>query len=308
MSRRATPVSPRTTLFARLARLAQGAAVSTVGATAAAAAVLVVGCASSDTHPPMAGGCEPDAPCTLQPPPVGSGPETGTSDTGAGDGNANDGGLEIAVSGEIRRPTAYSVAPSKGTVATTNVDIQALRADGSTIVATPLAGVFTLPTVGRATDGAWLRLRSSSVVKTLMWVDTSGGDVLGAEVPLFDDALPQVTSTTVGLPVAVAGTATVVLHVLDATGAPIAGVSTSRANYLDSTIGYFGPYFDDGFDGITHGASTTGGKGTLVYLAVDPTITALGFNVPLVVPSLGTRSVSFPVKADAVSYREFVAK
>lgn len=256
----------------------------------------------------MAGGCQPDAPCTLVPPPTGSGPETGTHDASAGETDASDGGLEITVSGEIRRTADFPVAPLKGTLVTSNADVQATRADGTTITAAPISGTFTLPTVARSVDGAWLRVRASSVVKTLAWVDTSQSLIVGAQLPIFDDSLPQVTATRVGLPVAVAGRATIVLRVVDATGAPIANVGTSRSNYLDSTIGYFGPYFDDGVDAVTHTSTTTGTKGTIVFLAVDPAVVAVGFDVPLVIPTVGTRTVAFHVVADAVSYRVFTAQ
>jgi hypothetical protein len=271
-------------------------------------ALFVGGCASKTDHPALAGGCVPDIPCTLPPPVTGSGPETGTTDASPSETDASDGGLELAVSGEIRRPSGFPVALLKGTPVTTGADVQATRADGTTITAAPISGTFTLPTVARSADGAWLRVRANGVIKTLAWIDTSQSLIMGAELPLFDDALPQVTATSVGLPVAVGGRATIVLRVVDATGAPIAGVTSARSNYLDSTVGYFGPYFDDGVDAVTHTSTSTGTKGTLVFLAVDPAVVALGFDVPLVIPTLGARTVSFRVTADAVSYRELTAE
>jgi hypothetical protein len=286
----------------------QVAAIASIAPVALAAVVFAGGCASKADHPALAGGCQPDAPCTLPPPPTGAGPDTGTHDTSASDTEAGDGGIELAVSGEIRRPADFPVAPLKGTLVTTNADVQATRADGTTITAAPISGTFTLPTVARSVDGAWLRVRANSVIKTLAWVDTSQSIVVGAELPIFDDVLPQVTATRVGLPVAVGGRATIVLRIVDATGAPVAGVTSARSNYLDSTVGYFGPYFDDGVDAVTATSTSTGTKGTLVFLAVDPAVVALGFDVPLVIPAIGARAVSFHVTADAVSYRVFVAQ
>lgn len=306
MRLRVEPASPRTKRWVGASTFAKRSALTAV----VSAAALSAGCASKTDHPAMGGGCVPDAPCTLQPPPVGAGPETGAGDATAGDAaaDASDGGLEVAVSGEIRRPVGFPVAPAKGTLVTTNVDVQATRADGTTITAAPISGTFTLPTVARSVDGAWLRVRNVGVIKTMAWVDTSQGTIVGAQLPIFDDALPQTAATQFGLPVAVAGRATIVLRIVDATGAPIAKVGTSRSNYLDSTVGYFGPYFDDGVDGVTSSSAATGAKGTIVFLAVDPAVVALGFDVPLEIPALGTRTVSFRVTADAVSYRVFTAR
>lgn len=304
MSLRVEPASPRRRAWGWVST----AMLAALAPFAVPAVLFTGGCASKTDHPAVAGGCQPDAPCTLQPPPTGTGPETGTTDAAAGETDASDGGVEIAISGEIRRPAGFPIAPLTGTLVTTNVDVQATRADGTTISAAPISGTFTLPTVARSVDGAWLRVRSIGVIKTMAWVDTSQGTIVGAQLPLFDDALPQTAATQFGLPVAVAGRATIVLRIVDATGAPIAKVGTSRANYLDTTVGYFGPYFDDGVDAVTNSSAATGTKGTIVFLAVDPAVVALGFDVPLVIPTVGTRTVSFRVTADAVSYRVFTAQ
>jgi hypothetical protein len=203
----------------------------------------------------------------------------------------------------VRQLTSWGLAPAKGPLVASGASVAATRADGTTVSVDATAGVFALPAVARGSDGAWLRVSRNGTIRTLAWLDTSRGDATGVELPLFDEALPQSTATAVSVPALVAGKGTLVLRVVDATGTPIAGVTTTRVNYLSPGLGFFGPYYDDNADGVTSVNAGTGTKGTLIYLAVDPAVASLGFDVPISIPKSGNATLSFRAAADAVSYR-----
>ncbi len=265
-----------------------------------------VACSQHFDHaPPASTACVPGEPCTIGGGGTSVGAETGIGDSAAVSDGFSDGGLEIAVTGEVRSLLSFTAAPSTGALTSTAITVVGQRADGSFLSAAPAGGVFTLLAVGRSTDGAWLGVQTSGVDDTLAWIDTSGGDLTGVDLPLYDPALAASTAVQMGVVSAVVSPATVVLHLVDATGKPVAGVATMTVNYVDQTRGFSGPYFDNG-DTLTSAAKTTGQLGTIVYFGVDPTVMASGFTVSLLPPTGTATSVAFAVKADVVSYRAYV--
>lgn len=260
-------------------------------------------CSSSATHPPGATNCAPGIDCTIQPIPTSTVPETGAPDAATDADATTDGPIELAVTGEVRQPSSWGQAVDKGTLVANGYSVAGTRADGSTTTVTVSGGAFTLPALQTTPSGNWVSVLRGTTLRTLAWVDTQAGAVSGLEIPVFDDALPLTTASAVSLPVVTTGTASLVVRVVAANGAPVAGVTTTLANYLNGGLGYFGPYYDDGADGVTALTSATGAKGTLVFLGVDPSKAGLGLNVALSIPGVGTQTVSLPAKADAVSFR-----
>ena len=270
------------------------------------AGALAFACSQHFDHaPPASTACVPGQPCTIGTGGTSVGAETGVGDAGSFADGFGDGGLEITAAGLVRSLQSFTADPSTGALTSTAVTVVGQRADGSFLSATPAGGAFTLAAVGRSTDGAWLHVQTAGVDDTLAWIDTSGGDLIGLELPLYDPALAVSTAVQMGAVSPVVSPATIVLHVVDATGRPVAGVTTTTVNYVDQTRGFSGPYFDNG-DALTSAATATSQRGTLVYFGVDPTLMASGFTVSLHLPTGSAASVAFAVKADVISYRAYV--
>lgn len=277
-------------------------------ASLGALAGVPVGCSSSTTHPDMAANCTPNIDCGIQPIPTSTVPDSGTSD-GAVEADAQtDAPLEIAVTGEVRSASSWGQVVTKGALVSTGYTVTGSRADGSTSTATVTSGAFSLAALQTTANGNWLRVLQGTTLRTLAWVDTSAGDLTGVELPVFDESLPLVTASAVSLPVVATGRASLAIRIVDATGAPVKGVTAKTANYLNQSLGFFGPYYDDGGDGVTQLASATSTKGTIVYLGVDAVAYAAGLSVSLTIPVVGNESVTLPAKADAVTFRVVVAK
>jgi hypothetical protein len=255
----------------------------------------VVGCSDEPVRAAAANGCT--NPGCANTTPVG-----GASDGGVGDATASDVGTDAlaadagaTVTGIVRPLSKFTVDPTTSADVARTVTVSAPRlGGGNTPAASPgLDGSFTLTDVAATVGGpTWLQVSASGAVAALDAVALPQSGVF--QIPLFDAALPQSAWLALGIASAYPpAAATVVVHVFDAKGARLAGVTA--APFGDAK----GPFYDDGAD-VSAATRTTGARGTLVFLG--QTATTTGFNVTLVRGAKTYATVPVPLAPSAVSY------
>lgn len=262
----------------------------------ASALFAATACSSKSDHPANLGSCGADADCT------GGGPITGGGGGGGGDGGTSDTSTsdagQIAIgTGHVNAVAAYTQSPSTGTpTSSTTMSVRGLRA-GTFSSAPVVAGSFTLGGLDDTAPVNWLYL--DEVVGTTTTTRTIYGFVVAAaggsydvDIPVFADTLPTNIASSVGfLPETgtLAGSATVVVQVLDASGTPTKGVTADLVP---------GRFYDDGADGFVADGAATGARGTILWLGVGPTS---GFTI--VFTNGASRITIVPhLKADAVTF------
>ncbi len=246
------------------------------------------------------------------PPPEGDGgggPIGGGGAGGGGDaakdsvadadvGDGSDG--PATIEGTARASSGLASTLSAG-LALSSVTARALKRGGGTVEATTgLAGTFSLTNVDAALSPAWVSLTASGRPKVLAGIAVSPALTTTVEVPVFAADAVATATALVGLPPGdtTKALATVVLRVVDGTGAPLAGAKAGAVG------GAFGPYYDDGKD-LGPTGTATGKQGTIVYLQVP----ALGGGLPVVVQS-GTTSVTVvaALEGDAIAWTTVVIR
>ena len=291
-------MAPRRATAERAANLSR-AAVFGCGVVATCAIALVFACSSTKPHPPSVDTSCPDGQVCDRPPITGG--ETGSDvavDAGSdGDVASIEGG--VAVSGSVRVLETFTAEPSSSTTFAKPVAVRARGLGGSTDVRVDsLDGTFTMSALQPGAF-AWFEIGTVGSGGTTTTRTRSPRVLLSTPIdsmvfPEFDAALAKVAAVQVGIADPTDNTATIVLHVVDATGARLASASSSAI-----AGGGRGPFYDDGKDGLTN-ATHTGAQGTIVFLAV-PTATTLDPTVSVTVAAL-TNTFQMQLAANAVTY------
>lgn len=249
-------------------------------------AVALVACSDDRSLAPSAPACTG----------VGCANNTGVVGGGGGKGDAtvsdtlSDTPLDIGDAGATFNVTVRSTArftddPALGTPLTMNVLVRANKFGGGTT-----EGILSLDGSHAMRDVAvnpgvptTLSVLTSGITRAVngVWLPTS----VALNIPLFNETLPQTLWPSV-VPTAVYPTnsAHVVVHVYNSAGARRAGVTSL------TTGDARGPFYDDGSD-IAPGRTSTGAKGTIVFLgsvastltvSLNSGVTSVSYTVPLV--------------------------
>jgi hypothetical protein len=248
---------------------------------------LVTACSSEKDRPPVVGGG-----CVTNCGTIGGSNEHDSSTTGdaLSDVSFDIGEAGVSVAAKTTFLNRYPADPTKGT-ARTNVTVRAQRVGGGTsdVLVVNADGSFTLdgisPSIGIPT---WFTLVEGGVVTGYAGLRYPWDSSAGIVFPIFDDTLPATTTGTV-----TSGSATIVVHVVDATGKRVAGVSATA-------VGTAVPFYDSGSDSVESTATATGGNGTVVFLGVPPGLAT----VSLTFMGKAQPSLTVPTGADATSWTQ----
>ncbi|MBK7400574.1 MAG: hypothetical protein IPJ34_31065 [Myxococcales bacterium] len=245
------------------------------------------------------------------PPPEGDGgggPIGGGGGGGGGGDAAKDSpSAEVAdASGPARiegttRASSGLASTLSTSLALSGVTARALKQGGGNVEATTgLAGTFSLTNVDSTLSPTWVSLTTSGRPKVLAGIAVGPDLTTTLDVPVFASDAVATATALVGLPPGdtTKALATVVLRVVDATGAPLAGAKAGAVG------GAFGPFYDDGKD-LGPTGTATGKQGAIVYLQVP----VLGGGLPVVVQS-GTTSVTVvaALEGDAIAWTTVVIR
>lgn len=220
----------------------------------------------------------------------GGGGDASAVDTGVSDAAFEVGDAGVAVTAVVRALTRFTDEPSAGTIVTTNTLLRANKFGGGTTDSTLMAdGTHTIRDVavtpGVPTTFSVLR---AGVARGLdgVWLPATGT----INLPLFEETLPQtVWPALVPGVVYPANSAHVVVHVY-AAGVRRAGVSSLATGDAK------GPFYDDGSD-IVAGRTSTGARGTIVFLGSASSILTITLN-----EGAKTASLTVPLSANAVTH------
>ena len=253
--------------------------------SALVAALVVVGCASKTDHAPFAEGCPADADCLG----IGGGGGGG----GGGDGGVSEVGVDAdggevgpvdIVGGRVRAAASFMQDPATGSLDTES-NLVVKGAIGATFLDGPVAGGnFSLTGLDNTFSSIGLnfvylesRATTPAVTRTIFGFPIApAGGAYDVDVPTFPDGLSQSLAGAAGIPLpsgSSSGTATVVVQIFDATTKlPLRGVTGAQFYSAPppSPGSTSNPYYDDGSDGLVVSPGGTGGRGTVVWLPVNP--------------------------------------
>lgn len=208
--------------------------------------------------------------------------------------DAGDGPARIV--GTVRTSAGLASKLSGGTPRG-SVKLSALKfGGGTTLTTTALDGSFSLTNVDTTATPAWVSVSdpAGGHAKTLAGIAVSRGGTVTMDLPLFAIDAVASANALVGLPPpdSTKTFATVVVRVVDKTGAPVSGAKSSKAG------GAQGPFYDDGVDLGPSGAST-GKQGVIVFLQVP----VVGGGLPIVV-TVGSTTLPFTaaLEGDAITW------
>jgi hypothetical protein len=258
---------------------------ATVGGAALVAAMAA--CGSKFSHPGVAADCDPSVPCHVGSP---GGVSANTPSEAGVDGGDVGGPLDAGPnsitisSAEVHSGTSFVHAPKSDPLDT--VDPLNTLYVVSSVSHTGLVtgGLFSIPALDALPDtyGFFLLFNSSDTsfpTRTIGHVlhDTTTAETFPGPLyfPMYPTDLNATMGATVGATKPLANTATIIVQLIDATGAPVVGATaTMTGASTDCTVATApaacGPYYDapDG-NGIQVSAGGTGTNGTIVFLAID---------------------------------------
>ncbi len=254
--------------------------------------VVLIGCSGERDYAPTAPSCT-GVGCANNTGVVGGGGGSGDAsvvDTGVSDSAFEVSDAGVAVTAVVRTLTRFTDEPSAGTIVTMNTLLRANKFGGGTTDSTVMAdGTHTIRDVavtpGVPTTFSVLR---AGIARGLdgVWLPVTGT----INLPLFEETLPQVVwPALVPGVVYPANSAHVVVHVYTG-GVRRAGVSSL------ATADAKGPFYDDGSD-IVSGRTSTGAKGTIVFLGSASSNLTITLNA-----GAKTTSLSVPLSANAVTH------